>query len=78
VVTENQRVRDFAEALARHDLTDAGSILTAGHRSLAEDYGTSNVAMDDAVRDILREPGVLGARMTGGGFGGCIVALRLR
>ena len=76
VITENERVRDFVAAIGAHDPVEAGRLMTEGHRSLAEDYGTSNEFMDQAVRSMLAEPGVLGARMTGGGFGGCLVALR--
>ena len=43
--------------------------------SLRDDFDTSTQVMDAAVDDALRQPGVLGARMTGGGFGGCIVIL---
>jgi galactokinase len=49
--------------------------MTDGHRSLGEDYGTSNGVMDAAVDELVATPGVLGARMTGGGFGGCVVAM---
>jgi galactokinase len=50
--------------------------MLASHHSLANDYETSNDQMNRAVQDMMREPGFLGARMTGGGFGGCIVGLR--
>ncbi len=75
VVTENQRVRDFAAALAADDLVEAGRIMTEGHHSLRTDYETSIPVMDAAVEELVATPGVLGARMTGGGFGGCVVAL---
>ena len=78
VIAENRRVREFADALAHHDLVAAGRLMTASHHSLAHDYETSNPRMDAAVEEILREPEVLGARITGGGFGGCIVALKRR
>jgi galactokinase len=45
---------------------------------LATDYETSSPTMDQAVAELLTRPGVLGARMTGGGFGGCVVAIRRR
>ena len=75
VVTENQRVRDFAAALAVHDLAEAGRLMVASHDSLRDDFGTSTPVMDAAVADLVATPGVHGARMTGGGFGGCVVAL---
>lgn len=78
VISENQRVRDFASALSRKDFRAAGQLMLESHQSLAKDYETSNQAMDQAVKTMMREPGFLGARMTGGGFGGCVVGIRHR
>ena len=78
VISENQRVRDFASALSRKDFGAAGQLMLESHQSLAKDYETSNEAMDQAVKTMMSEPGILGARMTGGGFGGCIVGIRHR
>lgn len=75
VVSENDRVRSFAAAMSSYDFGLAGEIMLEGHRSLAENYDTSTPAMDRAVRELAETPGVYGARMTGGGFGGCVVAL---
>jgi galactokinase len=75
VITENARVRGFAEALSRGDHAAAGAIMVESHRSLAEDFEVSTPRMDRAVRDMVTTDGVFGARMTGGGFGGCVVAL---
>jgi len=75
VISENLRVREFAQALASHELQHAGKLMNEGHRSLALDFDTSTPAMDKAVDEIQKIPGVYGARMTGGGFGGCVVAL---
>ena len=75
VITENQRVREFAQALAAHDFGHAGQLMNEGHTSLAQDFATSTSVMDKAVEEIQNLPGVYGARMTGGGFGGCVVAL---
>jgi galactokinase len=75
VISENARVVSFASALASGDYASAGAIMSDSHRSLAEDFATSNDQMNAAVRDMRAIPGVFGARMTGGGFGGCIVAL---
>ncbi len=75
VIGENARVRHFAAALAVGDLATAGELMVASHRSLADDFATSTPVMDAAVDALLAVPGVHGARMTGGGFGGCTVAL---
>ncbi len=78
VITENQRVRDFASALSQKDFSTAGELMVASHASLTNDYETSNEEMDRAVQAMMSELGFLGARMTGGGFGGCIVGIRHR
>lgn len=75
VVGENQRVRDTVAALAARDLRSVGELMLASHASLRDLYGTSTPVMDAAVEQLMATPGVLGARMTGGGFGGCVVAL---
>jgi galactokinase len=75
VVTENARVRAAAQAIAAGDLPSAGAEMIASHRSLAEDFEVSTPALDALVDELLATPGVLGARMTGAGFGGCVVAL---
>jgi galactokinase len=76
VISENRRVLDFVDAITHGDIESAGRLMTASHESLSADYQTSNSVMDRAVSEMLTEPDVLGARMTGGGFGGCVVALR--
>jgi galactokinase len=75
VVSENQRVRDFADALRSGDLRAAGTSMIASHNSLRDLYETSTPVMDAAVEQLAGRRGVHGARMTGGGFGGCVVAL---
>ncbi len=75
VISENQRVRDFAAALEAGELHTAGALMVASHDSLRDLYQTSTTVMDAAVEWFLQQRGVYGARMTGGGFGGCIVAL---
>jgi galactokinase len=75
VTTENQRVRDFAVALRAGDLVESGRLMRDGHESLRLLYETSTPVMDAAVQELCATPGVFGARMTGGGFGGCVVAL---
>ena len=75
MISENQRVRDATSCLRSGDVAGAGEILTDGHHSLRDDFDTSTAEMDAAVAALCATPGVLGARMTGGGFGGAIVAL---
>lgn len=78
VISENARVVAFVESLRTRDFELAGRLMTESHWSLSRDFETSNDTMDRAVSDVLATPGVLGARMTGGGFGGCLVVLRHR
>jgi len=75
VVSENQRVLDACECLARGDLPTFGQLMNASHTSLREDYEVSLPALDRLVETATEVDGVLGARLTGGGFGGCIVGL---
>ncbi|MGC8792081.1 MAG: galactokinase, partial [Bryobacteraceae bacterium] len=75
VVTENRRVEEFISACEAGDLTAMGRLLVASHRSLQQDYEVSCEELDFLVDAALQIPGVLGARMTGGGFGGCTVNL---
>ena len=75
VVSENQRVRDFVSALRLGDYPQLGRLMIASHRSLRDEFDTSTAAMDAAVDALAATPGVFGARMTGGGFGGCVVAI---
>jgi len=77
VVTENRRVLDFADALRTGDATRLGALLLASHASLRDDYEVSTPELDLAV-DLLVEHGAIGARLTGAGFGGCVVALAER
>jgi galactokinase len=74
VVTENERVVQTAALLRAGRLADSGPLLTASHRSLRDDFEVSWPAADVAVDTVLTA-GALGARMTGGGFGGCVLAL---
>ncbi|WP_017559028.1 galactokinase [Nocardiopsis baichengensis] len=74
VVTENQRVLRTVEHLRAGRLREVGPLLTASHTSLRDDYEVTVPEVDTAVRAAL-EGGALGARITGGGFGGCVIAL---
>jgi galactokinase len=75
VVTECGRVDAFARALSVGDLTAAGAAMDSSHASLAGDFAVSTSELDHLVASLRRRDGVLGARMTGAGFGGCVVAL---
>ncbi len=75
VVTENQRTLEAVEALRRGDVVRFGQLMNASHASLRDDYQVSCLALDIMVEAAQRQPGVLGARMTGAGFGGCTVNL---
>lgn len=76
VVTENQRVLDAVEALKNNDLTCLGKLMEASHDSMRDDFEITVPQIDylvELVQLVIGKSG--GARMTGGGFGGCIVAL---
>jgi galactokinase len=73
VVSENERVRRATVALALQDMTTFGQLVNESHQSLRDNFEVSTNQMDEAVRLAQQTPGVFGARMTGGGFGGCIV-----
>ena len=74
VVTEIERVRSFVHAFAKGDIEAAGRLFNASHDSLAADYEVTVPELDVAVA-VARKNGAYGARMTGGGFGGSIIAL---
>jgi galactokinase len=74
-VSENHRVRAMAHALAGADLTTIGETMAASHASLRDDFDVSTPELDALVARLTRAPGVIGARLTGAGFGGCAVAL---
>jgi len=75
VVTECDRVRWCAAALRAGDLVEAGRLMTASHHSLARDFEVSTPGLDALVDRLVSMAGVYGARLTGAGFGGCVVAL---
>jgi galactokinase len=75
VVTENSRVGEMASALAIGDLGSIGEAMRASHQSLRDDYSVSCEELDHMVASASDLPGVVGSRMTGGGFGGCTVNL---
>jgi galactokinase len=75
VLSENRRVDDFAAAISSGDLAGAGSLMSESHRSLSGDFACSTASIDELCQLLWVTPGVYGARMTGGGWGGCVVAL---
>ena len=75
VVTENERVLAFADTLRSRDVQAAGQLMVQSHDSLRDDFEVSTAALDGLVARLLATPGVYGARLTGAGFGGCVVAL---
>jgi galactokinase len=75
VVREIDRTLKAADALAAGDLAEFGRLMFESHRSLRDDYEVSVPELDTLVQAAGSAPGVRGARMTGGGFGGCAVAL---
>ena len=75
VVSENQRVLDFTQALASANYSGAGQLMRESHESLSHDFAVSTQQMDDVVESLCAVPGVYGSRMTGGGFGGCVVTM---
>jgi galactokinase len=74
IVTENHRVEQVVELLDAGRARDIGPVLTAGHASLRDDFEISCAELDLVV-DVSRGAGALGARMTGGGFGGSAIVL---
>jgi galactokinase len=74
VVTENARVHEAVEALARADLERLGELFLASHASLRDDYRVSTSELDELVNAFVAS-GAYGARLTGAGFGGCVVAV---
>jgi galactokinase len=77
VVTENARVLGAVSALKSGDLRKLGELINASHESLRYDFEVSCPELDGMVAIARRQPGVLGARMIGGGFGGCTINLML-
>jgi galactokinase len=75
IVSENRRVLDFVAAAEAGNLREMGRLFVESHRSLQHDYEVSCAELDHLVDTAIACEGVYGARMTGGGFGGCTVNL---
>lgn len=74
-VYENQRTIRAVEALKANDLTEFGKLMNASHVSLRDDYAVSCSEIDVLVEEAWKVDGVIGSRITGGGFGGCTVSI---
>jgi galactokinase len=75
IVSENQRVLQAVQAMITGDAAALGKLMNASHLSMRDDFEISRAEMDQMVEIAQNLPGCYGARMTGGGFGGCAVAL---
>ncbi|HAD39282.1 MAG TPA: galactokinase, partial [Plesiomonas shigelloides] len=76
VITENYRTLDAAQALSQHDMQRMGRLMAESHASMRDDFEITVAEIDTLVamvKEVIGERG--GVRMTGGGFGGCVVAL---
>ena len=74
-VYENQRTIKADKALKDNDLELFGKLMIASHDSLRDDYEVTGIELDTLVAEALKQQGVIGARMTGAGFGGCAVSI---
>ncbi|KTR25430.1 galactokinase [Exiguobacterium indicum] len=74
-ISENERTLQALAALEAGELTTFGQLMNASHVSLREDYEVTGIELDTLVEAAWEQPGVLGARMTGAGFGGCAIAI---
>ena len=74
-VYENQRTIKAVEALKNDDIETFGKLMNASHVSLRDDYEVSCTEVDKLVEIAWAIPGVIGSRITGGGFGGCTVSI---
>lgn len=74
-VYENQRTIKAVEALKNNDIEEFGRLMNDSHTSLSKDYEVTGIELDSMVEAAWKQKGVIGARMTGAGFGGCTVSL---
>lgn len=74
-VYENQRTLRAVEALKSDDIRLFGELMNASHVSLRDDYEVTGIELDTLVEESWKQPGVIGSRMTGAGFGGCTVSI---
>lgn len=74
-ISENNRTKEATKVLKENNLNAFGELMSASHNSLRDDYDVTGVELDTIVELALNEPGTLGARVTGAGFGGCALAI---
>lgn len=74
-VYENQRTIEAVKVLKDGDITRFGELMRQSHESLRDDYDVTGVELDTLAEEAWKIPGVIGSRMTGGGFGGCTVSI---
>lgn len=74
-IYENARVKKAVEALKNNDIVTFGKLMNDSHTSLRDDYEVTGKELDTLAETAWKQPGVLGARMTGAGFGGCAIAI---
>jgi galactokinase len=75
VITENERVKKASIALKEGDIKTFGKLLVESHNSLRDNFEVTAFYLDTIVEEALKQPGCIGARMTGAGFGGCAIAV---
>ena len=75
VISENERVIQALNAMEKADLVKLGTLLKASHQSLKDEYEVTGICLDTIYEELKKYPEVLGVRMTGAGFGGCLIAL---
>ncbi len=75
VISENQRVLNSVSSLLKNDILQFGALMNASHESLRENYEVTGIELDTMVDEARKINGVVGARMTGAGFGGCTVSI---
>ena len=74
-VYENRRTIKAVTALKEGNIDEFGKLMIASHESLKDDYEVTGIELDTLVAAALKQPGVIGSRMTGAGFGGCTVSI---
>ena len=74
-VTENERTLKASQVLQENNLAEFGRLMNQSHVSLRDDYEVTGIELDTMVESAWKQPGIIGARVTGAGFGGCAIAI---